>query len=77
MYRADEVEGDGGAVDRGAGGAGVGVDGGEVDGDVGAEGGVAGTGSGSDGVGLGFVVVSSGEDGQESIIKITPRINVM
>ena len=68
MYRADEVEGDGGAVEGGVGGAGVGVDGGDV------EGGVAG--SGSDGVGLGFVVVSSGEDGQESTITMTPRTNV-
>ena len=71
MYRADEVEGDGGAVEGGVGGAGVGVDGGDV------EGGVAGAGSGSDGVGLGFVVVSSGEDGQESTITMTPRTNVM
>ena len=70
MYRADEVEGDGGSVEGGVGGAGVGVDGGDV------EGGVAGTGFGSDGEGLGFVVVSSGEDGQESTITMTPRTNV-
>ena len=67
MYCSDEVEGDGGAVEGGVGGAGVGVDGGDE------EGGVAGAGSGSDGEGLGFVVVSSGEDGQESTITMTPR----
>ena len=45
-----------------------------VDGD---EGGVAGAGSEMDGGGGGFVVVSFGEDGQESTIPMTPRINVM
>ena len=48
----------------GVGGPGVVVDG------------VGGAGVGLDGGILGFVVVSSGEDGQESTKTITPRINM-
>ena len=63
-----------GVVVDGVGGAGVGLDG------VGGPGvvvdGVGGAGVGLDGGILGFVVVSSGEDGQESTKTLTPRINM-
>ena len=70
MYRGDEVDGGVGVIGGpwvsgdGVGGPGVVVDG------------VEGSGVGLDGVILGFVVVSSGEDGQESTKTITPRINM-
>ena len=70
MYRGDEfdggvgVKGDSGVAGDGVGGPGVAGDG------------VGGAGVGLDGEVLGFVVVSSGEDGQESTKTITPRINM-
>ena len=80
MYRGDEfdggvgVKGDSGVAGDGVGGPGVAGDG--VGGPEVVVDGVGGAGVGLDGEVLGFVVVSSGEDGQESTKTITPRINM-